>query len=460
MKHRRRAYLLAGAMLILAGWGLWSWQTREPVYQGKRLSRWLAMLDSVPPGEEETPPERSRAAVSNALTAMGTNALPRLLQLVSRAPGDSWLRMGIDWVNGKQDWVRIPLRRQPPWPELAAEALRILGTNAAPALPQLTLLYHQEPTCPLVAPCLDAMGPVALDCFIQGLTNASSSVRTLSLFSLAELGPSASPAVPAVEAITREPGPASGLALEVLARIDPEPTRLVPLLRERLTDSNQCMQAAAALALLGSNGLPVLVHGLTNTQRQARIAILAALDDTFQQAVRSPPDPPEASGFRRLTCLYNLRAGLMASVIYQSKESCRAVPSLARLIPRLSPSDQLLVLTNLAGYGVEGLPGPRLRRCRETEGPVRQYSRKPSLPNSRLNPARALSSAARRPPAHRPGLYGPRICGGRPRNPGRLEKHQARASFFLTRRFSQPLQPRRPGPTPHQGRPLSRAPFR
>ncbi|HRT58450.1 MAG TPA: polysaccharide deacetylase family protein [Candidatus Paceibacterota bacterium] len=434
MKHRRRAYLLAGAMLILAGWGLWSWQTREPVYQGKRLSRWLAMLDSVPPGEEETPPERSRAAVSNALTAMGTNALPRLLQLVSRAPGDSWLRMGIDWVNGKQDWVRIPLRRQPPWPELAAEALRILGTNAAPALPQLTLLYHQEPTCPLVAPCLDAMGPVALDCFIQGLTNASSSVRTLSLFSLAELGPSASPAVPAVEAITREPGPASGLALEVLARIDPEPTRLVPLLRERLTDSNQCMQAAAALALLGSNGLPVLVHGLTNTQRQARIAILAALDDTFQQAVRSPPDPPEASGFRRLTCLYNLRAGLMASVIYQSKESCRAVPSLARLIPRLSPSDQLLVLTNLAGYGVEGLPGLAFA-ARETEGPVRHTA---ETLIAQL-PFESRQGAILRGPTDRRRIAlvftGHEYAEGGPAILDALEKHQARASFFLTGDF-------------------------
>ncbi len=71
MKHRRRAYLLAGAMLILAGWGLWSWQTREPVYQGKRLSRWLAMLDSVPPGEEETPDQRAAQAAATGQPGPG-----------------------------------------------------------------------------------------------------------------------------------------------------------------------------------------------------------------------------------------------------------------------------------------------------------------------------------------------------------------------------------------------------
>lgn len=421
-------------MLLLAGGALWSWQTREPVYQGKRLSRWLAMLDFVPPGEVETPPERSLAAVSDALTAMGTNALPRLLKLVSRPQGDSWLRTGITWFNSKQDWVRIPLRRQPPWPELAAEALHILGTNAAPALPRLTLLYHQKSTCPLVAPCLEAMGPLALPCFIQGLTNPSSSVRTLSLFSLAELGPAASPAVPVVEPITRQPGPASGLALQVLVRIDPNPTRLLPLLQERLTDSNDCTQAAAALALLGSNGLPALVHSLTNAQRQTRIAILAALDDTFQQAVHSPSNPPEASGFRRLTCLYHLRAVQMASVIYQSRESCRAVSSLALVLPRLNPSDQMRVLTHLAGYGVEGLPGLAFA-ARETEGPVRHAA---ETLIARL-PFESRRGAIIRGPTDRRRIAlvftGHEYAEGGPAILDALEKHQARASFFLTGDF-------------------------
>jgi peptidoglycan/xylan/chitin deacetylase (PgdA/CDA1 family) len=420
--------------ILLAGWAFRAWRSREPAYQGKNLSQWLVVLDGVSRDEVELSPAQRLAAVSNALTAMGSNGLPQLLRLVSSPEGESWLRERIRWFNDKQSLVRIPLRHQPNWPELAAYGLQMVGTNAAPALPQLGVLYQQESTCSRVAPCLEAMGPLALPCFLQGLTNPSPAVQTSSLYALGELGPAAAPAVPYVEALARGASASSGVALQVLARVDPTPARLLPLLGERLADSNHCMQAASALALLGSNGLPTLVQGLTQPQRQVRIAILAALNDTFQQAINAPAEPPEGSRFRRLTCLYNLQAIGMASAIHQARESARAVPSLARLVTRLNPPDQLLVLTNLAGYGIEGLPGLAFV-AREAEGQVRRT---------------AESFIAQLPFETRRGaiIRGPtdrkRIAlvftGHEYAEGGRvilqaLDGHHARASFFLTGDF-------------------------
>lgn len=434
MTQRRRVWLVACVAILLAGWAFRGWRSREPVYQGKNLSQWLAALEGVSRDEVELGPAQSVAAVSNALTAMGTNAVPQLLRLVSSPEGESWLRERIRWFNDQQSLVRIPLRHPPKWAELAAYGLQMLGTNAVPALPQLAILYQQESTCSRVAPCLEAMGPLALPCFLEGLTNPSPAVQSVSLCALGELGPAAAPAAPYVDALARGSGASSGVALQVLARVDPTPARLLPLLSERLADSNQCLQAASALALLGSNGLPTLIRGLSHPQRQVRIAILAALNDTFQQAINSPAEPPGRSSFRRLTCLYNLQAVGMASVIYQSRESARAVPALARLVTRLSPPDQLLVLTNLAGYGIEGLPGLAFV-AREAEGQVRRAAE--SL-IAQL-PFEARGGAIIRGPTDRKRIAlvftGHEYAEGGRAILQALEGHEARASFFLTGDF-------------------------
>jgi hypothetical protein len=77
---------------------------QEPVHEGKSLTEWLAQAESGSP----------TASFSNAVVAMGTNILPRL----------------IDELDPPATTNRIYARG-------AVEACRILGTNAQPAAPAL-----------------------------------------------------------------------------------------------------------------------------------------------------------------------------------------------------------------------------------------------------------------------------------------------------------------------------------
>lgn len=67
---------IALAVLLCVAVGVFAWQlwpSPEPVYQGKRLLRWLddAFWSGGPSGETAT-----------AIKSMGTNALPTLLRMI------------------------------------------------------------------------------------------------------------------------------------------------------------------------------------------------------------------------------------------------------------------------------------------------------------------------------------------------------------------------------------------
>jgi len=77
---RKRVHLVL-AVFLAAAIGLAAWEglrTREPVYQGKRLSEWLQKVDS--PVAGRAAPE-SQPAAMNAVRAMGADALPALIRM-------------------------------------------------------------------------------------------------------------------------------------------------------------------------------------------------------------------------------------------------------------------------------------------------------------------------------------------------------------------------------------------
>jgi len=62
-------------ILAVVGMGLWhslsQKKAADPIYEGKRLSQWIKELNSPPPG--------ASAAATEAIKAIGTNAIPQLL---------------------------------------------------------------------------------------------------------------------------------------------------------------------------------------------------------------------------------------------------------------------------------------------------------------------------------------------------------------------------------------------
>jgi HEAT repeat protein len=126
MKTRSTIFLL----VLLAV--LPSAQAAEPEYRGKALSEWLV--------------DQDREARREAIQQIGTNGLPVLLDLVS--VGEKNRRKVAGQIKSKD--IKESLQdSRPDFREairgMAVDGFAILGTNAEPAIPQLSRRLHSDP---------------------------------------------------------------------------------------------------------------------------------------------------------------------------------------------------------------------------------------------------------------------------------------------------------------------------
>jgi hypothetical protein len=125
---RRTILLLAAVAGVAALFIVWPRGPREPLYQGKTLTQWIAESRTHPDGDV------SKKAVA-ALRAIGTNALPFLVSDFTRSV-PVWRRYITEWGN-KHPAFKLPFRNDRVHITLAGAGLMQLGTNAAPAFPAL-----------------------------------------------------------------------------------------------------------------------------------------------------------------------------------------------------------------------------------------------------------------------------------------------------------------------------------
>ncbi len=162
MTTRRKKWIAATvAMIALAGCVIVFSRPREPHFEGRSLTYWAARLDQV--------------EGKIALTAIGTDALPFLIEWLDEKPThfDVWT-----WrINN-----RLPSFLRPkPWPvgsrrDIAGNALGFLGTNAIPAIPDLIRTFDWKwaggaPAFGQVA--LSEIGPAAIPALMQALDEDS-----------------------------------------------------------------------------------------------------------------------------------------------------------------------------------------------------------------------------------------------------------------------------------------------
>src|SRR6185503_1237613 len=86
---RRRILLLAAVGVMAALFFLWPRGPREPVYQGKRLTQWINQANTEIRMGASGRFDRIREEARTALAAIGTNALPFLLNEFTR-PISPW----------------------------------------------------------------------------------------------------------------------------------------------------------------------------------------------------------------------------------------------------------------------------------------------------------------------------------------------------------------------------------
>jgi len=178
---RQQKWIAATLTVLTVSVGLFLCSSsKEPRYDGRSLSFWIAQLN--------------RPANQQALTQIGTNALPWLIQWLDEEPTelDSLL-----WSAAQ----RLPKALRPnPWRfgsrrDVAVEALGYLDTNAIPAIPALIRTFDWKwsgGSPPRCSEALSEIGPASIPALMSAFeadaTRAQYDVRTLVNMSLPRWG--------------------------------------------------------------------------------------------------------------------------------------------------------------------------------------------------------------------------------------------------------------------------------
>jgi hypothetical protein len=238
---------IALALLLIALAGVSAWQglrLREPFYQGKRLSDWLAVYKMEGMAGVETWQVRlEQQEADEAVRRIGTNALPTLLRML-RAK-DSALKVKCIGLAKRQHFIRIKYIPSEELNYRACSGFGVLGAKAQNAVPALIEIVNQ---------------------------NRSRASRWYAIQALVLVGPPAQEAIPLLTSwATNADSSARSYAVNALGRIRAEPERALPVLINALNDPDVQIRTAALLTLqgLGPNAkpaLPVLVEFLSNAQ--------------------------------------------------------------------------------------------------------------------------------------------------------------------------------------------------
>jgi hypothetical protein len=216
--------------------------TREPVYEGKTLVRWLR---TYAPSSKAQRNSQEWNKADDAVRQSGTNCMPVLLQML-RAK-DSRLKLGLISLARKQHLIKLDFV---PAEEVNVEASRafiVLASAGKNAVPALIKIYDE---------------------------NISTESRRAITDAMAWIGPSAAPATPLLlGAVTNSDARLRANALWALGEIHAEPELCVPKLISGLSDSDAWVRisAAHALGMFGADAEAAIapLSGLTNANVQA-----------------------------------------------------------------------------------------------------------------------------------------------------------------------------------------------
>lgn len=193
-----------------------------------------------------------------AITVMGTNTLPYLIKKLG-ARDPVWKTALVDLLD--QQSV-VDWRPRMAWQERSPvlEAFEILGETAAPAIPQLTALLTQPHAAPAAAVALADIGPPALPALMEALTNRNVYGRDIILLGLALMPGDKRPCLPVLLDSLRDPDSSvRSAAVVVHGILQMEEDTVVPALVPLMRDPNLMVRQQTAMVLGGFARRPELV---------------------------------------------------------------------------------------------------------------------------------------------------------------------------------------------------------
>jgi len=199
--------------LLLAGvLGVLVWRasgTREPVFEGRTLRRWLnhhvASSAAIPP--YNSPGWRK---ADEALRHIGTNGIPTLLGML-RTKDPPPLVLKLLEAAGRHRWTRINYHYAMSRHEEAEYAFEVLGTNAVGAVLELIRIYEKgiSPSSQRCAAL--ALGHIgrgaqaALPALIRNFTHTNGDVRFYAVSAVMHIGGELGVVVPALTGALKDP---------------------------------------------------------------------------------------------------------------------------------------------------------------------------------------------------------------------------------------------------------------
>ena len=319
------AGILTATLLALAS------RRCEPVYEGKTLTAWLynsdpdfvwmindfyghihnELWEAVLAGGYAARDSATNQAVCPVLSPIpnpaivatrqiGTNAIPRLLELMAARP--SVLERSRDAITPRlpgtfsrflyTTWMIPTAERRH---AAACDGFAALGTNAQAALPALSNLL-QRPGADFELGCaIASIGPKGRAVLVNALTNSDSQARRVAAFCLGNDLEARTSALPVLLSLV-ETGLANYQVLGAIGRLGGEPEKVIPVLTRFLERTN----ALAAAGFEGEN-MAIMILGLHRDQAQSAIPVLLQryedADPTTRQVIRvvvKNIDPPNA----------------------------------------------------------------------------------------------------------------------------------------------------------------------
>lgn len=178
--RRRRWFIVASLLLaVFAGGIAWmlAFSPSEPEYGGKRLSVWLDELAAL---DWSRPSDPRREQPMQAVRAIGTNAIPWLLNEFRRS-GSVW-QWRLNQLLNKQRLLEYRFADINHRLLRATLGFRALGELGEPAIPDLLALV--QPTPGYIPGALAGIGRPAVPALQQCLTNTTLSTNSLGIYAI------------------------------------------------------------------------------------------------------------------------------------------------------------------------------------------------------------------------------------------------------------------------------------
>lgn len=272
----RKAAVIGLVVLVAVGVLIALLRSGEPQYRGRTLTSWLQQCSDTPLMETQR-----LAEAPAAVRAIGAEkALPKLLKLVETKddPASAWIiakseEFGLEFFHWHS---ALEFQLQ------GIAEFEVLGTNAAPAVGELTKLLNDKELAFVAARCLENVGKSAESALCRCLTNQDWHVRHWSVPALASVTDDVEVYIARIKDRLKDVEPAVRFAtVQAVGEQNNAPELAIPLLITALQDRDDGVssQAAGALSGFGTNAVsafPALTNLVsTGRQTQARTAMKA-----------------------------------------------------------------------------------------------------------------------------------------------------------------------------------------